>query len=406
MIATKDFSKLLSEVNNRAKASVIRELLKFTNKPGLISFAGGMPDPTAFPVHDISRYMAQAVENNPKVSLQYGQTEGDPAFVKELIKLIKEDENIDVTPENILVTSASQQALDIITKAFINPGDIILVGNPTYLGALQAFQSYGAKMIGVESDDDGMTVESLEEQLENIKKSGKICKFIYVVPDFQNPTGTTIPLERRKKMLELAKKYGTLILEDSPYRHIRFEGEHETTFYAIDKGEGNVMTMFTFSKTFVPGFRLGYVIAHQELIRKFCILKQSMDLCTSPVCQAVTAEYLKSGKLGAHVKKIVDIYSQKRDAMLKALKTHMPAGVTWTEPKGGLFLWVVLPEYIDATAMFPSALEQNVAYVIGSAFYHDDSVKNCMRLNFSYATFEQIEEGIKRLAVAIRKNIK
>jgi len=210
MIATKDFSKLLAEVNNRAKVSVIRELLKFTNKPGLISFAGGMPDPTAFPVNDISRYMAEAVENNPRVALQYGQTEGDPAFVKELIKLIKEDENIDITPENILVTSASQQALDIITKAFINPGDIILVGNPTYLGALQAFQSYGAHMIGVESDDDGMTVESLAEQLENIKKSGKVCKFIYVVPDFQNKGVEAVMIHRA---FEAARRNGVRYAE-------------------------------------------------------------------------------------------------------------------------------------------------------------------------------------------------
>ncbi|MDR0734927.1 MAG: PLP-dependent aminotransferase family protein [Elusimicrobiota bacterium] len=402
----KDFSNLLAEVNNRAKASVIRELLKFTNKPGLISFAGGMPDPSAFPVKDITHFMSEAVEKNAHVALQYGQTEGEPGFVAELIKLLKSDENIEVSGEQILVTSASQQALDVVTKAFINPGDIILVGMPTYLGALQTFQSYGARMVGVESDNDGMIPESVEKELETLKKAGKRCKFIYVVPDFQNPTGTTIPVERRVKILELAKKHGALILEDSPYRKIRFEGEHQTTFYALDKGEGNVMTMFTFSKTFVPGFRLGYIVAHKDLIRKFCILKQSMDLCSSPVCQAVTMEYLKAGKLDAHVRKIVEIYGKKRDAMLKALRTYMPAGVSWTEPKGGLFLWVMLPEYINCTEMFPSALEQKVAYVIGSAFYHDGSVNNCMRLNFSYATFEQIDEGIKRLAAAIKKNIR
>ena len=402
----KDFNYLLAEVNNRAKASVIRELLKFTNKPGLISFAGGMPDPSAFPVKDITHFMSEAVEKNSRVALQYGQTEGEPAFTAELIKLLKADEDIEVSPEQILVTSASQQALDVVTKAFIDPGDIILVGNPTYLGALQTFQSYGAHMTGVESDNDGMLHESVEKELETLKKAGRQCKFIYVVPDFQNPTGTTIPVERRVKILELAKKYGALILEDSPYRKIRFEGEHQTTFYALDKGEGNVMTMFTFSKTFVPGFRLGYIVAHKDLIRKFCILKQSMDLCSSPVCQAVTMEYLKAGKQEAHVKKIVEISGKKRDAMLNALKKYMPAGVSWTEPKGGLFLWVMLPEYIDTAAMFPCALEQNVAYVIGSAFYHDGIVKNCMRLNFSYATFEQIEEGIKRLAAAIKENIR
>jgi 2-aminoadipate transaminase len=274
------------------------------------------------------------------------------------------------------------------------------------LGALQAFNSYGAEIIGVESDENGMTPQSLEEQLETLKKAGKSCKFIYLVPDFMNPTGVTIPVQRRVKMLELAKKHNILILEDSPYRHIRFEGEHQTTFYALDKGEGNVITMFTFSKTFVPGFRLGYIIGHKDLIRKFCILKQSMDLCSSPVCQSVTMEYLKAGKLQSHIKKIVDIYGKKRDAMIKALETYMPEGVTWTHPQGGLFLWVVVPQYINCTQMFPSALEQNVAYVIGSAFFYDDSGHNTMRLNFSYSTLEQIDEGIKRLAAAIKSCMK
>lgn len=398
----KDFTKLLAKVNSRSTASVIRELLKFTSKPGLISFGGGMPDPGAFPVKEISALMCAVVEKNPNVALQYGQTEGEPGFKQELIKLIKEDEGITVTADEIMVTSASQQALDIISKAFIDEGDTIIVGKPTYLGALQAFNTYGAAMVGVESDDYGITAESLEEELSKIQAAGKICKFIYVVPDFQNPTGTTIPTERRVKILEIAKKYNTIILEDSPYRKIRFEGEHQTTFYALDKGEGNVITMFTFSKTFVPGFRLGYIVGHKDVIRKFCVLKQAMDLCTSPVCQAVTAEFLRQGMLNPHVKKIVDIYGKKKTAMLTALKKYMPEGVTWTSPEGGLFLWVVLPKNIDTEKLFFTAIENNVAYVVGSAFYHDNSGKNTMRLNFSYAGFAEIEEGVKRLAAAIK----
>ncbi len=398
----KDYSKLLASVNNRAQASVIRELLKFTNKPGLISFAGGMPDPTAFPAEEIAQLTAQTMRKEAFVALQYGQTEGDPDFKKELIKLLKEDENIDVDMEELLVTSASQQALDLVGKAFIDVGDPILVGKPTYLGALQTFQSYGADMIGVESDNDGITAASVKEKLEELKAAGKVCKFIYIVPDFQNPTGTTIPEARRVEILDLAKQYGTIILEDSPYRKIRFEGEHQKTFYQLDNGQGNVLTMFTFSKTFVPGFRLGYIIGPKEILRKLTVLKQSMDLCSSPVCQCVTKEFLRTGHLGAHIKKIVDIYSKKRDAMIKALTKNMPAGVSWTHPNGGLFLWVVLPKEIDAVDMFKTAVEQGVAYVIGTAFYPDGSGKNTMRLNFSYATFEQIEEGIKRLADAIR----
>jgi 2-aminoadipate transaminase len=398
----RDFSKLLAKVNSRATASVIRELLKFTNQPGMISFAGGMPDPTAFPADEIANLMGVAVQKNKHVALQYGQTEGEPGFKEEIIKLLKRDENIDISQDELLVTSASQQALDMIAKAFIDEGDIIVVSKPTYLGALQAFVTYAANMVGVDSDDDGIIPESLEAELAKIKAAGKICKFVYIVPDFQNPTGTTIPTARRVKILEIAKKYDTLILEDSPYRKIRFEGEHQTTFYALDKGQGNVITMFTFSKTFVPGFRLGYVIGHKEIIRKFCVLKQAMDLCTSPVCQAVTSEFLKQGCLQPHVDKVVRIYSTKRDAMLKALETYMPAGVTWTRPQGGLFLWVVVPPEIDTEKMFLTAVENKVAYVIGSAFFHDNSGKNTMRLNFSYATLDQIDEGIKRLASAIK----
>lgn len=399
----KDFSHLLSEVNHRATASVIRELLKMIGIPGMISFAGGMPAPDLFPAEEIGALVKEVIEKNPNLTLQYGCTEGEPGFKEELIKLCKKDENIDVTQDELIVTSASQQALDIVSKALINPGDAIIVGKPTYLGALQAFETYGADMRGVDSDGYGITVDSLAKELEQIKKDGKQCKFIYIVPDFQNPTGTTIPTARRIEILELAKAHNTLILEDSPYRKIRFTGEHQTTFYALDKGEGNVITMFTFSKTFVPGFRLGYIIADKELIRKFAILKQAMDLCTTPVCQMVTAEYLRRGCLEGHVAKLVKVYGEKRAVMLEALKKYMPQGVSWTEPEGGLFLWVVLPEGVDAEKMFKTAVKNHVAYVIGSAFYHDKGGKNTLRLNFSYPNFDQIEEGIKRLANAIKE---
>ena len=397
----RDFSKLLSRTSGRATASVIRELLKCISVPGMISFAGGMPDPSLFPAEDIAKIMSDITLKNKDVVLQYGQTEGDPDFRKELIKLIKKDENIDVDMDQLIVTSASQQALDLVSKAFINEGDDIIVSNPTYLGALQAFQSYAAHTNGVDSDDDGIIPQSLEQELAKLKAAGRVCKFVYIVPDFQNPTGVTIPVARRLEILEIVKKYGTIILEDSPYRKIRFEGEHQTTFYALDKGQGNVITMFTFSKTFAPGFRLGYVIANKDLIRKFCILKQSMDLCTAPICQQTTAEFIKTGKLQPHVDQIVDLYRRKRDAMLKALDAYMPKGVKWTRPQGGLFLWVVLPQNIDTVKMFPAAVEHKVAYVIGSAFFHDDSGKNTMRLNFSFASFQQIDEGIKRLAQTI-----
>lgn len=397
----KDFSHLLSEVNKRVTASAIRELLKVIGMPGMISFAGGLPTPEMFPAEELGEIAKQVIASNPNKALQYGCTEGAACFKEELINLLKKDENIEVSQDEMLVVSASQQGLDIVSKAFVDPGDAVIVAKPTYLGALQAFETYGADMIGVESDDFGIIAESLEEKLEDLKKAGRQCKFIYIVPDFQNPTGTTIPEERRVKILELAKKYGTIILEDSPYRKVRFKGEHQKTFYALDKGEGNVITMFTFSKTLAPGLRLGYIIGDKELIRKFVILKQALDLCTSPACQAIAEEYLKRGNIEKHIAEMAKLYGKKRDVMIAALRKYMPKGVSWTEPEGGLFLWVVMPENIDSEKMLETAIKNNVAYVMGSAFYPDGSGKNTMRLNFSYSSFEEIDEGIKRLAKAI-----
>lgn len=397
----KDFSHLLSEVNKRVTASAIRELLKVIGMPGMISFAGGLPTPEMFPAEELGEIAKQVIASNPNKALQYGCTEGAACFKEELINLLKKDENIEVSQDEMLVVSASQQGLDIVSKAFVDPGDAVIVAKPTYLGALQAFETYGADMIGVESDDFGIIAESLEEKLEDLKKAGRQCKFIYIVPDFQNPTGTTIPEERRVKILELAKKYGTIILEDSPYRKVRFKGEHQKTFYALDKGEGNVITMFTFSKTLAPGLRLGYIIGDKEIIRKFVILKQALDLCTSPACQAIAEEYLKRGNIEKHIAEMAKLYGKKRDVMIAALRKYMPKGVSWTEPEGGLFLWVVMPENIDSEKMLETAIKNNVAYVMGSAFYPDGSGKNTMRLNFSYSSFEEIDEGIKRLAKAI-----
>lgn len=397
----KDFSHLLSKVNKRVTASAIRELLKVIGMPGMISFAGGLPTPEMFPAEELGEIAKQVIASNPNKALQYGCTEGAASFKEELIKLLKKDENIEVSQDEMLVVSASQQGLDIVSKAFVDPGDAVIVSKPTYLGALQAFETYGADMIGVESDGCGIIAESLEEKLEDLKNAGRQCKFIYIVPDFQNPTGTTIPEERRVKILELAKKYGTIILEDSPYRKVRFKGEHQKTFYALDKGEGNVITMFTFSKTLAPGLRLGYIIGDKELIRKFVILKQALDLCTSPACQAIAEEYLKRGNIEKHIAEMAKLYGKKRDVMIAALRKYMPKGVSWTEPEGGLFLWVVMPENIDSEKMLETAIKNNVAYVMGSAFYPDGSGKNTMRLNFSYSSFEEIDEGIKRLAKAI-----
>ena len=400
-----DYNRLFSKVVSRSKASAIRELLKIIARPEIISFAGGLPAPTIFPAKEIKDIFDTVLTNTSKEALQYGATEGQNSFKQELVKLMKETENITVTPDQILVVSASQQALDMSARMFINPGDSIITTSPTYLGALQAFQVAGADIVGVASDENGALVEDLQAKLNLLEKQGKPCKFIYLVPDFQNPSGTTIPEDRRIKILELAKKYNTFILEDSPYRQVRFEGNAPRTFYELDGGQGNVMTMFTFSKIFVPGFRLGFLIGPADVIRKFVILKQAMDLCTSPILQLATGEFLRRGLLKAHLQNMVNVYRQKRDLMLKTLSECMPKGVTWTRPEGGLFLWVTLPKGMDATKLLPKAIENKVAYVAGVDFYPDGNVFNDLRLNFSYSSPEQIVEGLKRLAQTIKDNM-
>ncbi len=399
-----DYKQLYSKTATGLKASAIRELLKVIARPEIISFAGGLPDPDLFPSDEVARIMYDVVKTSPKESLQYGTTEGQKCLKDELIKLLKETEEIDVQSENLLVVSASQQALDMTARVFLNRGDAIITASPTYLGALQAFEASGADVFGAESDDYGVTVAGIEKRLRQLQAAGRVCKFIYLVPDFQNPTGTTIPQERRVEILKLAEKYGTLIVEDSPYRQVRFEGQAPQTFYRLDQGRGNVLTLFTFSKVFVPGFRLGFVVAPAEIIHKFVILKQAMDLCTAPVLQLATAAYLKGGHLLRHVEAVVNVYRKKRDFMLQMLAKYMPQCVKWTRPEGGLFLWVTLPEHIDTQAMLKTALEQQVAYVAGVDFYPPrDARRNDFRMNFSYSSFEQIEEGIKRLAKTIEK---
>ncbi len=400
-----DYNKLFSAVVTRSKASAIRELLKILSKPQIISFAGGLPDPNMFPTKDVADIMQDVLKNSSREALQYGTTEGQESFKQELVSLLKETEGISCQSGNLLVVSAAQQALDMVARLFLNPGDHIITAAPTYLGALQAFHVAGADIIGAKSDNNGVLAQDIEAILASLKAKGEICKFIYLVPDFQNPTGTTIPEERRLKILEIAKKYGTLIVEDSPYRQVRFEGKAPKTFYQLDHGEGNVTTLFTFSKVFVPGFRLGYILGPQEIIKKLVILKQSMDLCTSPILQLAAKEYLKRGLLLEHIKNIVAAYKEKRDLMLKMLKDHMPAGVTWTHPEGGLFLWLTMPAHLNAAKMLPLALEHNVAYVSGVDFYPQADVHNDMRLNFSYSSREQIIEGIKRLAQTIKENL-
>jgi 2-aminoadipate transaminase len=391
-------------------SSRIRELLKVTQRPGMISFAGGLPAPDVFPVQRFQEACHKVLTENASSALQYSATEGyEP--LRQMIASNMDRYGIKAKAENVLMTSGSQQALDLIGKLFINAGDKVLVEAPTYLGALQAFNIYGAEYESVLSDDDGLRTDLLEEPL----RAGP--KFMYVLPNFQNPAGTTLSEGRRHELVLLADKYGIPIVEDDPYGQLRYEGEHLPPLVMLDRANlrrdngysiGNVIYLSTFSKTLAPGLRLGWIVAPPEVISKLAQLKQGADLHTSTFNQFVAYEVACDGYLDKHVKLIRKVYSERRDVMLQALKEFFPPTVTWTHPKGGLFLWVTLPAGLDIEAVFQSALEQNVAFVPGNSFYANDPEEGSrhMRLNFSNATPEQIREGIRRLSEAVKRLLK
>jgi 2-aminoadipate transaminase len=385
------------------KRSEIRELLKVTRQPDIISFAGGLPGPETFPVKEIEDISCKVLREKGALALQYGPTEGEKPFREEIAKWLgREDSRI--KPENILVTSGSQQGLDIVSKIFLDPKDIIIVELPTYIGGLQAFAMYRAKMVGVPQDGQGMQVDLLEATLERIARRRRRPKFIYVVPDFQNPSGVTMSLDRRKRLLELAYQYEVPVVEDSPYRDLRYKGKSVPAIHSLDK-ENQVMVLGTFSKLLSPGLRLAWIEAPTEWMDRMVVAKQGMDLCSPTFTQLIAAEYMSRGLLPKQVETIRSSYSRKLEAMLKALDDYMPEGVEWSKPEGGLFLWVRLPKKMSANALFPKAIENKVAYVVGSAFHCNGKGQNTMRLNFSYSSEQQIDEGIQRLARVIKENM-
>ncbi len=396
-----NYEQFYSNSAKGMKKSEIRELLKLTTRPGIISFAGGLPAPDLFPVKEITEIVTHIMSREGEKALQYGPTEGDPRLREELIKFMKR-EGVDLTLDHLFIITSSQQGLDLLGKIFISPGDIVMMGRPTYVGAIQAFNSYLADMRGVELDDEGMNIRILDQEIKQIIAENKKPKFIYVVPDFQNPSGISMSLARRKELIELAEKYDLLIVEDSPYRQLRFEGEHIPPIITLSYDR--VVSLFTFSKILLPGFRLGWMAGPADLIHKAIIAKQGVDLCAPPFNQAVFAEFLSRGLLEKQIGKIISVYRDKRDFMLAKLEEYMPKmeGLKWTRPRGGLFLWLTLPRQMDACLMFPEAVEKKVAYVVGSAFDPEGKVRNTMRINFSYASKEEIAEGIKRLAEVVK----
>ncbi|AFK21876.1 PLP-dependent aminotransferase family protein [Pyrococcus sp. ST04] len=399
-----NFEAYFSEKALKMKASEIRELLKLVETSDVISLAGGLPNPKTFPVDIIDEILDEVMREHADKALQYGTTKGFTPLRLAIAEWLRKRYNIPTSKVDILVTSGSQQALDLIGRVFLNPGDIVVVEAPTYLAALQAFGFYEPTYIQIPLDEEGMKTEVLEEKLRKLKSEGKKVKLVYTVPTFQNPAGVTMSEERRKHLLELASEYDFIIVEDDPYGELRYSGKPVTKIKALDT-EGRVLYLGTFSKILAPGFRLGWIAGEPHFIRKLEIAKQSVDLCTNAFGQVVAWRYLEGGYLEKHIPKIIEFYRPRRDAMLEALEEYMPDGITWTKPDGGMFVWVTLPEKIDTKVMLEKAISKGVAYVPGEAFYAHRDVKNTMRLNFTYVDEEQIREGVKRLAETIKEEL-
>lgn len=388
-------------------SSVIRELLKLTQQPDIISFAGGLPAPELFPVEAFGEASRKVLAEQGSTALQYSTTEGYEPLREYIVERMGRY-GIPANPQNVLITSGSQQALDLIGKILINPGDRILTEEPTYLGALQAWRAYQADFVTVPTDEDGLCCA---RELEEALCSGP--KFMYLLPNFQNPGGTTLTLERRRLIVEIADGYGIPIIEDDPYGQLRFEGEHIPPLLVLDAErlngqngasyfrQGNVIYLSTFSKTLAPGLRLGWIVAPEAVIKRCVTAKQGMDLHTSSFVQMVAYEVARGGFLDMHVKKIRAVYRERRNLMLAMLEEHFPPEARWTRPEGGLFLWVTLPEAIDTAELLDKAVAHKVAYVPGSAFSPHGRSHNTFRLNFSNATPEMIELGIRRLGEVI-----
>jgi 2-aminoadipate transaminase len=384
--------------------SLIRELLKLTRAKNIISFAGGLPDPSTFPVDELKAITLAVLDREPQLALQYGPTEGDARLRDELVKWMAKD-GITVSRDQILITIGSQQGLDIVGRVFLDPGDVVIVERPSYMAALQVFRSYRVEMAGGELDDDGLRPERLEETLARLARGGKRVKLLYAVPDFQNPSGVTLSGPRRQAVLDLARAHHLLVVEDSPYRELRFEGTAPPPLAALDR-DGQVIYLSTFSKTLCPGMRIAWIAARDEIIQSFVTAKQGMDLCCPAFTQAIAAEFCARGHLPERIPQITALYRRKRDVILDALARDMPDGVTWTRPAGGLFLWVRLPEGMDAEQLLrPAVEEEGVAYVAGSGFHADGGGKNTLRLNFSFPSEANIDEGIRRLARLVRRRL-
>ena len=378
--------------------SPVREIFKKVDLNAIYSFAGGYPSAETFPMEEIRMTMSEVIDKYAGKAFQYGATQGVP----ELREAVAERCGVPV--ERVQITSSSQQGIDVCTRVLVDPGDVILASSPSYLGALQSFRSYRADIRGVahNADIDAFRSE-YEKVIEQVEAEGKKIKFLYMIPDFQNPSGESLTLEEREMLVSLAQEHDFLIVEDSPYRELRYEGEHIPTMYSLDPDR--VIHLGSFSKIFAPGFRLGWAIAHPDILDKIYVCKQSLDLCPPIFDQYVAAEFLRSGRLDANLLKSIALYKRKRDLLLSQLEEHMPEGVSWTHPEGGLFLFLTMPEDFDAVKFYDRSLDAGVAYVAGEFFHPDGSGKNTMRMNFSFMSEQKIREGVKHLSRLLRETL-
>lgn len=385
---------------DQLKGSAIRELLALASKPEIISFAGGLPAPELFPVEEMAKASAAVMEEMGQTALQYSSTDGFAHFRQIIVDRMKAKNNIDTTIDNIIVTSGSQQGLDFSGRIFLDKDDIVLLESPSYLGAINAFKANEPKFIEVPTDEGGMIMEELEKILEENDR----VKMIYVIPDFQNPSSRTWSLERRQKFMEIINKFEIPVIEDNPYGELRFEGEAMPSLKSMDT-KGLVVFLGTFSKILAPGYRLGWICADGEIYEKYNFMAQAASLQATTIGQLETAKFIEMYDLDAHVQKIIEVYGKRRDLMYNTMLEEFPAEVKFAKPTGGLFMWVELPEHMDAAELAKECLKENVAYVPGEGFYPDGQTKNTFRMNYSMMPEDKIVEGIKRIAKVLKANI-
>ena len=397
------YAGLFADRTKVMKSSAMRDLMAITERPEVISLAGGLPDTSTFPAETFAKIMARVAVDSCAAALQYGPTEG-LARVKDAIAFVMEAEGTPVDPDHVLVTTGGQQVIDLVCKTLLDPGDVVVAEAPTYPGAVPAFSSYQAEVVQVGMDGDGMVVDELEATLDRLERDGRRPKFIYTIPNFQNPAGVTMSLPRRRRLVEVARERELLVLEDNPYGLLRYEGEPLPTLRSLDRGEF-VIYLGTFSKILSAGLRLGWAVAPRPVLEKMNVGKAATDLCSSSLTQHFVAAYFAEGRWEEYLRSLRDLYRRRRDTMLDALAEHFPAEAEWTRPEGGLFIWATLPEFLDTTDLLAAALQRNVAFVPGRAAYLDGRGASSLRINFSGVGEDDIREGVRRIGEVVAERL-